>query len=209
MTLGKNICFKETNLVFFPFFHLKNLLIPALLQRRMVAPASGIVVLSPFLLHTGKMQVFSSFFTQILESSGALGHLLWGAGKCGCKHTPDVLHCCEVGRACLECHNPAPAGEQLNGMGMGGVNSTSFLSPLCMLGKEGSKGKGWIHPKAVVLFSVRERQNFLLSSTSKASAEPGDIHFRNSCTAALVQGFTCFIHLSRLDIIIIAANRDG
>lgn len=84
-----------------------------------------------------------------------------------------------------------------------------FLFPLYTLGKEGSKGKGWIHPKAVVLFSVGERQNFLLSSTSKASAEPGDIHFRNSCTAALVQGFTCFIHLSRLDIIIIAANRDG
>lgn len=91
-----------------------------------------------------------------------------------------------------------------------GVNSTPLSLP-SLPGKEGRLGRGkvWIHPKAVVLFSVREKQNFLLSSTSKESAEPGDIHFRNSCTAALVRGFTCFIHLSRLDIIIIAANRDG
>lgn len=93
----------------------------------------------------------------------------------------------------------------------GGLIPHPFLLPLRVLGKEGrlGRGKGWIHPKAAVLFSVRERQNFLLSSTSKASSKPGDIHFRNSCTAALVRGFTCFIHLSRLDIIIIAANRDG
>lgn len=67
-----------------------------------------------------------------------------------------------------------PAVEELKDVGMVGF---FLLYPLffalCMLGAEGRLGKekGWIHPKAVVLFSTGERQNFLLSSTSKASIE--------------------------------------
>lgn len=208
MTLGKNIGFKGTNPVFLPPLLSKKSPHPCTAPEGDVCTCLQHCSVSiPPAPRQAKMQVF--FFTQILVSSGALGHLLGGAGKSASKPLISSIALRWAGHTWNA--TILPSSEQLNGVGIGALIPHPFLFPLCTLGKEGrlSRGKGWIHPKAVVLFSVRQRQNFLLSSTSKASAEPGDIHFRNSCTAALVRGFTCFIHLSRLDIIIIAANRDG
>lgn len=102
LTLGKNIGFKGTNRVFFPPLLSKKTSHPCTAPKGDVCTCLGHCSVSiPPAPRLAKMQVFFSFFTQIL------GHLLGGAGKSGCKQTPDLLCCCEVGRAYLECHNPA------------------------------------------------------------------------------------------------------
>lgn len=83
LTLGKNIGFKGTNPVFFPPLLSKKTSHPCTAPKGDVCTGLGHCSVSiPPAPRLAKMQVFFSFFTQIL------GHLLGGAGKSGCKQAP-------------------------------------------------------------------------------------------------------------------------
>lgn len=165
MTLGKNISFKETNPVFFfPLLLSKKPPHPCTAPKGDVCPClwHSCSVSIPPAPRLAKMQMFfSSFFTQVLESSGGLGRLLGGAGKSGCKQSPDFLPCFEVSRACLECHNPAPAVEPLDGVSTGGLIPHPFLFPLCW-GRKGDSAeeKGGSSPKLWSCFLSERNKTF-------------------------------------------------
>lgn len=114
-----------------------------------------------FCLHSSCTQTSKNAGFSSPPSSLKSWRALGGAGESGCKQSPDFLHCCEVGRACLECHNPAPAVEPLNGVGTGGLIPHPFLFPLCR-GRKGDSAeeKGGSTPKPWSCFLSERNKTF-------------------------------------------------
>lgn len=163
LTLGKNISLKGSNSLFFPPLVSKKHPRPC----PTCTPPRGVCSFV-FCLQLAKIQVSCPllFHSDPEMLLGGVRSICWGSGfKQHFNFTPRTK--CSYNFSIL----PSTGRAERWKRGYFFFSLYPLFFTLFILGVEG-KEKGWIHPKTAVLFSVRETQNFLLSSTSKASVEP-------------------------------------